>query len=86
MPSEHIGQRIRRCRESHDPKLTQSDLAARMQLRGHRKLNVQRISEIELGQRSVDTAELVSFARSLGVPITYLLGVPDFEPSSPPKQ
>lgn len=75
---ELIGERIRYFREDRDPRITQEELAARMQARGHDTITRQRIQDIEHGRRTVRPEELVSFARSFGVTITQLLGVPDY--------
>jgi transcriptional regulator with XRE-family HTH domain len=76
MLPEPIGVRIARFRNARG--LTQADLAARMQTRGHSTMYDTRVNEIEQGRRVVRPDELVSFARVLGIPITTLLGVPDF--------
>jgi len=72
---EPLGDRVRRFRMAQG--LTQEDLAARMQTRGHDTIMQPRIAEIELGRRSLTPEELVDMARALGVAITELLGVPD---------
>lgn len=77
--AEGLGERIRQFRTTK-VKLTQDALAIRMQTRGHSTMNDRRISEIELGKRDVTVGEAVSFARIFGIPISTLLGVPDFEP------
>lgn len=38
-----------------------------------------RIADIEDGRRDVRAREVIALARALRVPITWLLGVPDFE-------
>jgi transcriptional regulator with XRE-family HTH domain len=73
----NLGTRIRDYRKLLD--LTQEQLVARMQVRGHGTLTQPRQAEIENGIRDVSVAELVSYARVLGVAITELLDVPDRE-------
>lgn len=75
---ERLGRNIRRYRLERKPSLTQEQLAAKLQARGHATVSIQRISEMELGTRSVKAEELVSLARVLHVTITTLLGVPDY--------
>ncbi len=70
-----VGQRIRQRRIELG--MSQEDLAARMQVRGHSSLYGARISQIELGERYVRPAELIGFSRVLGVRISWLLGVSD---------
>jgi transcriptional regulator with XRE-family HTH domain len=60
--------------------MTQAALAAKMQLRGHATMVDRRIHEIEHGRRYIRHDELVSFARVFKIPITELLGVPDYDP------
>lgn len=74
---ESIGERIAFWRTQRE--LTQEQLAQRMRLRGHRTIRQPRQYEIETGTRSVKAEELISYARILRVPITALLGVPDYD-------
>lgn len=78
MLPEPIGARISRFRRRRG--LTQEQLAARMQTCGHRKIVQQRVAQWESGARVVRPEELVSLARILCVPISELLGVPDYSP------
>ena len=66
------GDRIREARQKQ--RLSQTDLAARMQIRG---VIIERdsISRIEIGTRFVPDYELPVFARILDVPVTWLLGL-----------
>jgi transcriptional regulator with XRE-family HTH domain len=73
---ETIGTRIAYWRQQRD--LSQAELARRMRLRGHRTISQPRQAEIEVNTREVKATEIISFARILRVPITTLLGVPDF--------
>lgn len=70
------GDRIREARQRK--RLSQSDLAARMQVEG---IVIERdsISRIEIGTRFVPDYELPVFSRVLGVPIPWLLGIAESE-------
>jgi len=67
-----VGPQIREARERSRPRLTQQDLAARLEVRG---VHIDRvgISKIETGYRVVTDIELVAFADALGVAIQQLL-------------
>ena len=66
------GDRIRQARQKR--RLSQTDLAARMQVAG---VIIERdsISRIEIGTRFVPDYELPVFARILGVSVPWLLGL-----------
>lgn len=66
------GDRIREARQKK--RLSQSDLAARMQVEG---VVIERdsISRIEIGTRFVPDYELPAFARILNVSVDWLLGL-----------
>ena len=66
------GEHIRRIRMKK--KVTQTDLAARLQVRGV-QLNQNSICRIEKGKRVVADYELLIIADALGVPVTELLGI-----------
>lgn len=68
------GDRIREARVKL--RLSQADLAARMQIQG---IIIERdsISRIEIGTRFIPDYELPVFAAVLGVPVTWLLGMED---------
>ncbi len=67
-----VGPQIRRIREKSRPRLTQQDLAARLEVRG---VHIDRagISKIETGYRVVTDVELLAFADALGVTAQQLL-------------
>lgn len=71
-----VGPRVRTARRAVQPKMTQHDLAARLQLRGVR---VERaaIAKIETGMRPVTDIELRALAEELGVSVQWLLGLED---------
>ena len=66
------GDRIREARQKK--RLSQTDLAARMQVQG---VLIERdsISRIEIGTRFVPDYELPVFAQVLGVSVSWLLGI-----------
>ena len=71
-----IGKRLKLARNSVNPRVTQADLAARLQIEG---INLDRvaISKIELGIRPVSDFELVALAKALGTTVPWLLGEED---------
>lgn len=66
------GERIREARQKQ--RLSQSDLAARLQIAG---LIIERdsISRMEIGTRFVADFELMIIAKTLGVSVIWLLGI-----------
>ena len=68
-----IGKRVRLARERAKPLITQTDLAARLQIKGLRLERVT-ISKIETGYREVTDVETVAIAKALGVTVSWLLG------------
>lgn len=65
-----IGERLRGYRKQH--KITQEDLASRLQVRGF-TYDRTTISKIERGERLVTDFEVVALAHSLNVSIEWLL-------------
>lgn len=67
-----VGPQIRKARERSRPRLTQQDLAARLEVRG---VHIDRagISKVEAGYRVVTDIELLAFSDALGVTIRWLL-------------
>jgi len=68
-----IGERVRLARERAKPLITQTDLAARLQIEGLRLERVA-ISKIETGYREVTDVEAVAIAKALSVTVSWLLG------------
>ena len=68
-----IGDRVRQARLRAKPKITQTDLLARLAVRGI-ELEKTTISKIEAKTRPVTDIELVALAEALGVSILWLLG------------
>ncbi len=68
-----IGERVRLARERAKPRITQVDLAARLQIEGLR-LERAAISKIETGYREVTDVETLAIAKALGVTVSWLLG------------
>ena len=60
-------------REKAKPGITQSDLAARLQVEGLRLERVT-ISKIETGYREVTDVEALAIAKALGVSVAWLMG------------
>ena len=72
--SNLCGDRIRIARKKR--KMSQSELAAKMQLEGI-QMAQDSISRIEIGTRFVPDYELPLYARILGVSVEWLLGMSD---------
>jgi transcriptional regulator with XRE-family HTH domain len=68
-----IGSRIRLAREKANPRITQVDLAARLQTLGL-QVDQAAISRIESGTHEVTDIEASIIAKSLGVTIGWLFG------------
>lgn len=68
-----IGKRLREARRKMKPPVTQSDLAARLQVDGLRLERVT-ISKIETGYREVTDVEALAIAKALGVSVGWLMG------------
>lgn len=75
-----VGPRVREARQRYQPKLTQAQLAARMQLAGFR-MDRASIAKVECGLREVTDRELVALADALGVSIGWLLKLAGVEES-----
>ena len=71
-----IGERVRLARETVKPKITQNDLAARLQTQGL-QLEQAAVSKIESGYREVTDMEVVIIAKALGVSISWLFSESD---------
>lgn len=67
-----IGPRIKEARNAFTPKMTQTDLAARLQVRGI-ALDKSAISKIESQIRGVTDKELLAIADALDVSVEWLL-------------
>ncbi len=64
---------MRLARKNAKPPITQTDLAARLQVQGS-KLERVTISKIETGYREVTDVEAVAIAKALGVTVGWLIG------------
>ena len=71
-----IGDRVRLARETAKPRITQNDLAARLQTHGL-QLEQAAVSKIESGYREVIDTEVATIAKVLGVTIGWLFGESD---------
>ena len=67
---------MRLARKRARPPITQTDLAARLQIQGLRLERVT-ISKIETGYREVTDVEAAAIAKVLGVTISWLYGESD---------
>ena len=67
-----ISKRLKEARNKQNPKVTQTDLLARLEIEGI-SLNETAISKIEAGTRPVTDIELVAIAKVLKVNILWLL-------------
>lgn len=79
MGNNIVGERVRCIRMRATPRLTQKELAEKLQLDGW---NIGRsgVAKIELGLRQVTDVEVVRLARALSVPVSLL-----FEPLGSPE-
>jgi len=68
-----IGEKVRQARHKSKPKITQTDLLARLAVRGI-ELEKTSVSKIEAKTRPVTDIELIAIADALGVSILWLLG------------
>ena len=68
-----IGDRLRLARLMENPKATQSDISARLQVIGI-SLSASSVGKIELGLRPVTDIQLVALAKALKVSTSWLLG------------
>ena len=67
------GDRIRQCRRSIDPPLTQAELARRMRKMGVPMLQ-DALSRIENRRMGVSDIELIALAKCLGITVAFLCG------------
>lgn len=67
-----VGSRVREARRKARPRITQTDLVARLQLLGV-MLDQSAISKIEMGNRPVLDIEVVAFSKALKAPVSWLL-------------
>lgn len=77
-----VGPRVRQARRLSTPRVSQVDLAARLQLQGL-KIDQSAVSKIEQGHRPVLDLEVVALAKALKVSAAWLLGEAD-SPTEPP--
>ena len=76
MPRNIVGSRVTEARGRTKPRLTQGDLAARLQTTGL-GLSQSAVSKIERGQRPVLDTEVMALAQGLRVSAAWLLGETD---------
>ena len=68
-----VGPRIRQARYRSDQRITQEQLAARLQSLGI-KIDRTAISKIEAGTRPVTDVEIVGICQALGITVATLFG------------
>jgi transcriptional regulator with XRE-family HTH domain len=73
--SNIVGPRVRQARLNAQPPVTQSDLAARLQVLGLGYMDQAKISRIENGDRPVYDYELIALAQALKVSVEWLVTV-----------
>ncbi len=73
MNKNKSGHRIRAARFMNNPIISQTDLIAKMQIKGF-NISKNIMSRIELGERYVTDLELIAFAKILNVSTAWLLG------------
>jgi transcriptional regulator with XRE-family HTH domain len=71
-----VGKRVKLARSQFRPRMTQTDLAARLQL-DHWGIDRAGVGKIEIGIRQVTDIELVKLAKVLNVSASWLLGETD---------
>ena len=72
-PQNIIGERVRLARRQAKPRITQTDLAARLQTLGL-QWDQAAISRIEAGMHVVTDVEVATIARALDVKVGWLFG------------
>ena len=78
MSKNVIGERVREARLKANPKITQVDLLARLEVR-EIHLEKTSISKIEAGKRPVSDKELLAIADALHVTPNWLLNIESVE-------
>lgn len=67
-----VGARVRQARKAGRPPITQTDLAARLQLLGV-VIDQSGLSKVESGRRPVSDVEVLALAKALKVSVEWLL-------------
>lgn len=68
-----VGTRVREARYLSEKKITQADLAVRLQLQGW-EIDRVGVAKIEIGLRQVTDIEVKKLAKALNVSVAWLLG------------
>jgi len=76
MQNNIVGKGVRKARNLHIPKLTQEELAAKLQLLGWR-INRGGVAKIESGVRQVTDKEILLLSEAVDVSIMYLFDISD---------
>lgn len=75
MDKNICGHRIQAARALHEPKLTQDDLVAKLQVECDIYISRNMLSRMETNQRYVTDLELIAISKVLHVPIAWLLDI-----------
>jgi HTH-type transcriptional regulator, cell division transcriptional repressor len=70
-PKNVVGAEIRRIRLAANPRITQEDLVARLEVRGMR-LDRTALLRLECGDRKITDLEMIAIAAALKVPVVSL--------------
>jgi HTH-type transcriptional regulator, cell division transcriptional repressor len=68
-----VGQRVKEARKLAKPKLTQEQLAAKLQMQDW-EINRVGVAKLESGIKEVTDLEIVKLSKALGVSISWLFG------------
>lgn len=68
-----VGQKVKEARKIAKPKLTQEQLAVKLQMQDW-EISRAGVAKIEVGIREVTDIEVLKLAKALGVTVTWLLG------------
>jgi len=71
-----VGERIKIARSLSNPKITQLELSAKLQIKGI-MIGDSTIGKIENGMSAVTDIQLMAFSEALNVNILWLLGIED---------
>ena len=72
MRNNKVGERVKQARRNRIPKMTQSELAIKLELYGW-PIGRSGIAKIEMGLRQVNDLELIKLAKALSVSCSWLL-------------
>ncbi|MBN1149496.1 MAG: helix-turn-helix transcriptional regulator [Anaerolineales bacterium] len=73
MRNNLVGKQVQIARKRFNPSMTQSDLAARLEVEGWPSVSRSVVAKIEVGIRQVTDIELVRLSKVLNVSVDWLL-------------